>query len=105
MTWKLPRAHRPLILLNLILLCAVVALAWPPAPATAQNANLPPGTRARGEYTMVSGRTNAGGAHAVFILDTSNQELVALRWDATKQALAGIGYRNLGSDTKSAPSR
>ena len=100
----MPRANRALIMLNVGLLSGVVLLAWGPA-AGAQNANVPPGNRARGEYTMVSGRTIAGGADAIYILDTSNQELVAVRWDSTKQALTGIGYRNLKADTRSEAGR
>jgi len=61
--------------------------------------------RARGEYTMVSGRTNSGGAHAVYILDSVNQEMIALRWDQSKQTMSGIGYRSLVQDGQSNPGR
>lgn len=61
--------------------------------------------RARGEYTMVSGRTNSGGAHAVYILDSTNQEMIALRWDQSKQTMTGIGYRSLSQDGQSNPGR
>lgn len=55
--------------------------------------------RPRGEYTLISGRLNNGGPHAIYILDSSNNELIALRWDPSRQTLAGIGYRNLANDT------
>lgn len=61
--------------------------------------------RARGEYTMVSGRTSSGGAHVVYVLDSANQEMIALRWDQAKSSMAGIGYRNLSSDGQTNPGR
>jgi hypothetical protein len=61
--------------------------------------------RARGDYTMVSGRTNQGGPSVVYIVDSSNQELVALRWDQTKKVMGGVGYRNLAADSRGAKGR
>ncbi|MCX5689359.1 MAG: hypothetical protein NTV94_06155 [Planctomycetota bacterium] len=100
----LTKANRPLLVLNLALLAALLGLMYIPG-AQAQNANTPAGSRNRGDYTMISGRTNAGGADAIYVLDSANQELVALRWDAAKQSLTGIGYRNLSADAKSVPGR
>jgi hypothetical protein len=97
-------SNRGLLTLNAALLLALGAVVWGQA-ARAQNANVPDGARARGNYTMISGRTLAGGSDAVYVLDGTNQELVALRWDAAKQGLAGIGYRNLSADSKAAPAR
>jgi hypothetical protein len=62
-------------------------------------------SRARGDYTMVSGRTNQGGPSVVYIVDSSNQELVALRWDQTKKVMGGVGYRNLAADSRGAKGR
>jgi len=101
---KLAKGQRPLLLLNLCLLAAVVVTFWG-GDAGAQNANVGDGGRARGDYTMISGKTISGGADAIYVLDAANQELVALRWDSGKQALSGIGYRNLNADAKSSPGR
>lgn len=63
------------------------------------------GDRARGEYTMVSGRFREGGSSAVYIVDSSNQEVVALRWDTGKQQMTGIGYRSIANDARAARGR
>ncbi|HYE60775.1 MAG TPA: hypothetical protein VD997_02165 [Phycisphaerales bacterium] len=92
--------RRGLIAINAALLATLGAITFAPL-ATAQ-----PGVgagRARGQYTMVSGRTMSGGADAVYIIDSSNQELIALRWDTGKQSLMGLGYRNLSGDGATAP--
>jgi len=96
--------NRSLLLLNVVLLAVVLGLMWAPT-AGAQNANQPNEGRNRGDYTMISGRTNSGGADAVYVMDASNQELIALRWDGGKQSLVGIGYRSLSADVRSVPGR
>ena len=72
-------------------------------PAGAQNST--PGARARGEYTMISGKTSVGGNSAVYILDSVNQEMIALRWDAGRKSFIGLGYRSLDTDSKLQPGR
>jgi len=57
--------------------------------------------RARGNYTMVSGRVQGNNTHALYIVDASNQELVAVRWDIGRNGLVPIGYRSLAADNKS----
>lgn len=95
---------------NLAALTAIV-LTWPagaqqPAATPPNKAPVKPlDTRARGDYTMVSGRIGAGGNHVVYVVDSSNQEMIALRWDTTKQVFIGIGYRNLATDGKGARGR
>lgn len=75
-------------------------------PAGAQNTQGGlPGQRARGEYTMISGKTSVGGNAAVYILDSVNQEMIALRWDTGKRSFTGLGYRNLDADSKAQPGR
>jgi len=93
--------RKSLIAVNLVLLAAVVFISL---PAGAQNAGQPAG-RARGEYTMVAGRSNSGGSHLVYVIDSANQELVALKWDQSKQTMTGVGYRNFNADTVSTPGR
>lgn len=92
---------RNLIWLNagllLTLLGATVA-----STALAQNAA---GARARGDYTMASGRISVGGPHAIYVLDSANQEVVALRWDNSKQTLLPVGYRSLSRDAQQVPGR
>jgi hypothetical protein len=96
------RGRRGLLVLNAALLAALALLTWGPA-AIGQNAQA--GARARGDYTMIAGRTIAGGPAAVYIVDSANQELVALRWDQSKQQMVGMGYRNLQGDARAIPGR
>lgn len=93
----------PLVCLNLALLALLCVLTLA-APATAQNAGQP-GARARGEYTLLAGRSTAGGPSIIYVIDATNQEVVALRWDQSRQVLNSIGYRNLASDTRITPGR
>lgn len=95
--WAGPAA---LLVLNGLLLA--VALIQHATPAAEAQGGTP---RARGEYTLVSGRINAGGADVVSILDAANQELIFLRWDQGKQQLYPIAYRNLIADEAADPGR
>jgi hypothetical protein len=92
------KGRRGLIAVNAALLAALAGITFVPM-ATGQ----PAATRARGQYTMVSGRTVSGGSAAVYIIDSSNQEMVALRWEQGKQSLLGLGYRNFAGDGATAP--
>jgi hypothetical protein len=95
------RRRRGLIVLNAVLLTVLGALTWSPL-ASGQNQGA---GRARGDYTMVAGKTIAGGPAAVYIVDSANQEVVALRWDQSKQEMVGLGYRNLQTDARAVPGR
>ena len=53
---------------------------------------------ARGDYTMVAGGVNGSASGAVYVVDTTNQELMALTFDPNQQTLSGIGYRNIVAD-------
>jgi hypothetical protein len=54
---------------------------------------------------MVAGKTISGGPAAVYIVDSANQELVALKWDQAKQQMVGTGYRSLQGDARAIPGR
>ncbi len=54
--------------------------------------------RGRGEYTMVGGSVNGSESSAVYIVDSANQELVAITYDINTRVMTGIGYRNLAQD-------
>jgi len=92
---------RALAVINgaLILVLGLVMLT---APATAQPGGA---ARARGQYTVVAGKTSNGSNSAVYILDAANRELIGVRWDQGKRSLVGIGYRNLDADSKAQPGR
>lgn len=92
-----------------LLACVVVAAVMSRTPAGAQPTGQPgiqgpgdgaAGSRPRGQYTMLSGRTQTGSNHAIFVIDAVNQEMVALRWDPSRKVMTGIGYRSLGNDAQ-----
>jgi hypothetical protein len=93
---RLSRRTRQLIAVNGVLLALAVATL-----AGAQVAS----QRARGEYTMLSGEITTGGPQAIYIVDSANQEIVALRWDQGRQSLGALGYRNIASDAAAKPGR
>ncbi len=96
-----------LVAANVGALVAVV-LTWPGSAAgqTQPGTTVKPlESRARGDYTMVSGRIGAGGNHVVYVVDSANQEVMALRWDNSKLVMVGIGYRSLASDGRGARGR
>lgn len=96
---KHPKVVRALIAANVLLL--VAGAVFIARPALVQTAIAQPeAARPRGQYTMISGKTNQGGPHAVYILDAASREIVALRWDQSRQSLIGIGYRNLETDAR-----
>lgn len=84
----------------------VVAFAFLAAPASSQQVIRPGDLRARGDYTMVAGRTTQGGSvDTVYIVDSANQEVVAVKWDQTKKTLSGVGYRSITADARGARGR
>lgn len=88
--------RRALIALNLFLV-GVLALVVVSPPLIAQGG----AGRARGQYTLVGGRIQGGNSNAIYIVDATNQEMIAVRWDESRKDIAAIGYRDLGLDAKS----
>lgn len=54
--------------------------------------------RPRGDYTIVAGGVQGAESHAIYIVDTSGQELVVLSFEPNTKSLVGIGYRSLAAD-------
>ena len=82
----------PMVAVNVALLGVLGVVSIAPAQ---------PGGRARGDYAMVGGEyLGGGGVNAVYILDAANQELIAIKWDSTRNMLDGIGFRDLAQDAK-----
>lgn len=90
-----------LIALNGILLAVLAAVSFGPgAPdASAEQAR----SRPRGYYTMVSAKAQGIPESAVIIVDSTNQQLVATRWDRSRRTLSGLGFRDLTADATRAP--
>lgn len=68
------------------------AMAQAPAPAA----------RPRGQYVLLSGRMQGGSGAAVWVLDSVNQELLAMSWDRTRARFAPLGVRNVNADSLAA---
>lgn len=99
-----PRAGRRtgLVALNaalLMILSAVVLVPSVDAQLTTPNA------RVRGDYTVVGGQTLGDTASTVYVLDSANRDMVALRWNDSSKSLEGVGYRDLVRDVQSDPDR
>ncbi len=56
------------------------------------------GVRPRGQYLMVSGQINGLSSNAIYLLDTVNQEVVAITWDRSQRGFKGLGYRSFADD-------
>lgn len=97
---QIPKAPRGLIIVNVALLLALGAISLAPKSFAQRG-----GGRARGEYTMVSGKVTGSSAHAVFIVDSSNQDMVAVRWNESSKSLDALGYRDLKEDVNQSPGR
>jgi hypothetical protein len=54
--------------------------------------------RPRGTYTAASGRIEGTETHALYIVDESTQEIVAVQWDPRGKQVKGLGYRSMGAD-------
>ncbi len=94
------RGHlRGLLAVNGALLVLLGAVTFG-SSADAQN-------RTRGNYTMIGGGAKGSASGVVYIVDTTNQELIGLTFEPSLKELQGVGYRNLGIDkgTLSRPGR
>lgn len=88
-------AYRGLFWLNATLLLILALLALTPGAQARQ-----PASRPHGQYAMVSAEVQGLTERAVVILDSANQQMVALRWDRSRKALAPLGYRDIGADIR-----
>lgn len=90
------RGFRRLAGLNIALLAVLAGVTM----LSLRNADAQPvatTSRARGEYTMVSGRYVGGTSNAVYVFDAVNRELLALTYDRTR-GLEVLGHRRLADD-------
>ncbi len=86
--------RRALLGVNLALLAALFAIHFAASPGRAQDAH----NRGRGSYLMIGGEIQGGNANAIYILDTANEEMIAVRWDTSRSRLEGLGYRDIRRD-------
>ena len=98
-----PKPTRHLLALNGGLLILLAALTLWPEPAIGDGAQ--PANRGRGAYTMVAGALRAGNASGVWITDSSNQEVVLVRYDHGRNTVEGMGYRSISADDRARTNR
>ena len=85
-----PRGARGLIALNAALLLVLGAVTFAPN-ADAQN-------RVRGTYVMTAGGANGAISSVLYVVDTTNQEMIAVTYEPSQKQIIGIGYRDLVAD-------
>lgn len=83
---------RGLLAVNAALLLVMAAVTF--APSAGAQAG-----RARGEYLMVSGYINGSEPQVVYIVDATNQQMVAVRYRQDLRVLEGLSARNLRADS------
>jgi hypothetical protein len=81
---------RALLVVNVALLALLAVVTFAPT-ADAQ-------VRVRGRYTMVAGGVSGSVGSAVYIVDTVNQELIAVTYEYSTKRLKGVGHRNIAVD-------
>ena len=81
------------MVLNAVMLGVLATVTFAP-PVSAE-------ARARGAYTMVAGGANNTQSSVVYIIDTVNQEMTAMTYDAATRSVKGLAYRNLAADASS----
>lgn len=92
------RTRRRWLLATNLLLASSVTIAFWAVPARGVQSTQPT-NRARGQYTMVAGTLRSGGeSSAIYVIDSINEEMVALRWDNSRDQLDGLDYRSLEMD-------
>ena len=94
-----------LVALNLFLLIALGAVTLAPQVGAQPMRGDVQSPRVRGDYAIVGGATLGDNASTVYVLDSANRELVALRWNDSNKSLEGVGFRDLVRDANSDPDR
>lgn len=90
--------------LALLALLALLVVSSSPAGARENGTRENAAPRARGEYTMLTGRSGSGSGSTVYLIDGANAEMISLRYDQ-RTLFAITGYRSLEADAKATPQR
>jgi len=80
-----------LLALNGVALGLLAAITFSPAADAQFN-------RVRGDYTMVSGRSQGSLPYLVYIANESSREIVAVRYNVQQNNFEGMGYADLAKD-------
>jgi hypothetical protein len=88
------RTHRWLIGVNAALLLTLALVTIVPAQPLSPAAQ----GRPRGQYVMLPAKQLGNPIGIVYVLDSVNEELMALRWDRASQRLEVVGFRDMIND-------
>lgn len=102
---KRPKKLSGLVALNLLLLGVLGAVTIVPKLEAQSMRGDMQNPRVRGEYALVGGQSLGDTADTIFVLDSANREMVALRWNESNKSLEGVGFRDLVRDANSDPDR
>lgn len=91
------RGRAGLLALNAGLLLTLLLTTISPLASAQRDAS-----RGPGDYTMVAGQVQGLSESAIYIVDSNNQEMVAVWWDRSTRQLQPIGFRDLAVDGKRA---
>ena len=77
--------------------CLLLVLAF----VTFENTSIGQTSRSH-RYIALPSTINGLSSGVVYIMDTSQQELVAITWDHNSRSLVPLGYRPIASDSQAA---
>ena len=86
-------ARNGVIALNVILIIILSVLVFVPTSDAQISVS--------SQYMAVPSQANGITTGAVYIMNTTSQELVAVAWNRNKKKIMPLGYRNLSSDAQS----
>lgn len=101
-----PRPHRRLVVGNVVLLVILAGVTLLNSrfagaqPGGGGDGGGRDGPRLRGEYTMVSGRSQGVTTSTIYVIDAVSQEIVAINWDRNTSKPEVIGLRSLAEDSR-----
>ncbi len=91
------KSQRVLVAVNMALLAALALASMTRGQAAAGNQP----QRGRGQYVAVPAKAQGLSTGVLYIADTANEELLALRWDKGTGTFEVVGFRDLVNDVAS----
>ncbi|MBL0870743.1 MAG: hypothetical protein IBJ18_09240 [Phycisphaerales bacterium] len=88
------KSQRVLVAVNMALLAALALASMTRGQSAAGNQP----QRGRGQYVAVPAKAQGLSTGVLYIADTANEELVALRWDKGTGSFEVVGFRDLVND-------
>lgn len=88
------KSQRVLVAVNMALLAALALASMTRGQPAAGNQP----QRGRGQYVAVPAKVQGLSTGVMYIADTANEELLALRWDKGTGTFEVVGFRDLVND-------